>query len=186
MAIRRNSVGVSKQDWKDWYDNKWAGSGGCVEKCQAAMAAFDSTVDSLNGNEPEKFLSLTGGEADDGLHKTTIAASWAVSEAEEELKRLELKGNQRRFANATAIDANDLAINKVNQCTYALSLVDTDLVRGVKPEHDAVQSDPSAMTGIKDDLVGRLRATKSRIEGSLGEADQAAKYLVSITQIGRF
>jgi hypothetical protein len=177
---------VSKQEWKDWYDKNWVATGGCVEKCQAAMAAFDSTMEAVSNGDADRFISLTGGEAHDGLHKTTGAASWAVSEALEELRKLELKGNQRRFANESAIDANDLVLNKVDQLNYALGLVDTDLVRGVRPELEAVQADPSAMGGFKDNLGGRLRSTKARIEECFSPADQAAKYLVSITKIGRF
>ena len=49
-------MGVSKQEWKDWYDQKWIASGGCVDKCQAAVASFDSTIAALSTGDAVKFL----------------------------------------------------------------------------------------------------------------------------------
>lgn len=176
-------MSVSKQDWKQWYDKHWDS---CNRLTVAVTQAFEETITAVSSGDADRFLSLTGGETDDGLHKTTNAAEHALSEALEAVQDLNLKGNQRRFANQEAIDASDGAIQATSSLLMVVSQVDTELVRGVQPEREAVQADASAITGIASNLNDRLNSTLYMVKGALSSADSAAQRLAGISKIGRF
>ncbi len=115
------------------------------------MAAYDATVQSLKEGDAEGFLLLAGRDAEGGIHQWTDAAAWALSGALTELSKLELKGNQRKFASETAILYSEDAVSKVRQIFRVVDLAQTGLVRGISAEYDAVKEDASAIDRIKDD-----------------------------------
>ena len=175
-------MGVSKQDWKDYQTKEWLG-GQVKSTLDELMRVFDSVAAAIDGGDADAFLSHT--EDDGKLMSAAQKASGASSDALHAIQDLRLEGNQRRFANKTAIEANEAALGAVEQYRLACDLLVTDLVRGVRLEHDQVEQDQSQMTSIKSgDLADRLASSRSQIQQCYDFATGKVADLAAVDKIG--
>jgi hypothetical protein len=170
---------ISAQDYQQWHDSQWVGAWRAVGE---VVQAFQNTLAALSNSDANRFVGLTGGEAPDGLHKTTDAACELVYTAKEKLKGLQLPAEQRKLASPNAIATFDAAIKELDQLSYALGLVQTDLVRGVRPEYEDVRDDgESIKTVAAGDLPDRLRNTVYRVEACFADTEPAVDALVNLS-----
>jgi hypothetical protein len=171
-------MGISAQDYQQWHDTQWLGAWGGVRE---VVQAFQNTVTALSNGDANRFVVLTGGEAPDGLHKTTDAACELVATAKNKLKELQIPEDQRKLTSPNAIAAFDAAIKELDQLFFALSLAQTDLVRGVRPEYEDVRDDAENIkTVASGDLPNRLRNTVSRVELCFADTEPAVDALISV------
>jgi hypothetical protein len=175
-------MSVSKQDWKDYHSKQWAG-GSCKPAVAELLKAVDDALAAIDGGDVGEFLSYT--EDDGKLMAAAQKASSAASDALSAIEPLRLDGNQRRFANKTAISTSDAAVASVKQLQYACDLLVTGLVRGVRLEHDQVERDPAAMASVKSgNLVSRLNSERWTIQSCVDDADAKLAALAAVDKIG--
>jgi hypothetical protein len=175
-------MGVSKQDWKDWYSNAWSGSD-IKAKHDALVQAFDDFVAVIDAEDAAAFLEWS---KDFGkLREPVIELNHALSTAVEAIKKLALEGNQRRFANKNAVSVSDEAIERVRGYFRIVDQLDTELVRGLTPDYEAVAASAGAMTNVKSgDLSHKLLSSQLSVKDGYSDADEAAKALAAIDKIG--
>jgi hypothetical protein len=176
-------MSVSKQDWAQWNTAQWAG---CQQTVGDMLKSFESAALAVDNGDAPTFLRLADSGAADGLHQTTNAAMHAVSPASDALADLSLKGNQRRFANTSAIDTSDTAIKTVKTLNLVINQVDTDLVRGVAAEYATIRDDQTQIGNVGPALSKRLNDTISTVRTTYNDTDKAVQDLVGITKIGLF
>jgi hypothetical protein len=175
-------MGVSKQDWKDYQSNKWAG-GPVKPALDELMQAFDGLTTAIDAADAPAFLAYT--EDEGKLMQAATKAMQASQDAVTEIKLLRLEGNQRRFANKSAIAASDAAINAVTQYHQACGLLVSGLVRGVLAEYYQVKDNPSAISDVKSgDLEDRLDGERYRIKECYDFATDKVAALAAVEKIG--
>ncbi|MDE3203516.1 MAG: hypothetical protein KGQ66_04770 [Acidobacteriota bacterium] len=176
-------MSVSKQDWKDFHAGTWseADSAG-----SAAVDAFDLLIAAANSNDGVKFLELTDPDNSDSVNALVNQAARVMSQSVGELEGLQLKGNQRRFANKNAIAASEDALSAVNQCNFAFNQIDTDQVRGWTMARDAVEEDGTGFDSVSSDVSSKASSVNYTLKACLEQATAAVADLSEISQIGMF
>jgi hypothetical protein len=172
-------MSITASDYKQWHDSQWVGASRAVGQ---VVQAFQDTLTALTNGDADRFVALTGGDAADGLHKTTDAACDLVPTAKDKLMELEIPDEQRPLASPNAIATFDTAVKQLGQLFFMLDLVQTDLVRGIRPEFEQVRDNPATIKNVANgDLPGRLKDTLYRVETPFPETDRAVQALVSLT-----
>jgi hypothetical protein len=174
-------MGVSKQDWKNFQSQVWLGS--CKQGFDALMLAFDGVLTAINTGDAPGFLAYT--ESGGNLMIAAQVASGSATDAFHAIGDLRLDGNQRRFANKSAIAASDQAyIGVDNYCMMVDNLV-TELVRGVSIEHDTVAEDGTKIGDIKDGpLPTKLGSYQANLRNTFTSANGKVDTLAAIDKIG--
>jgi hypothetical protein len=176
-------VSVSKHDWKNFQSQMWLGS--CKPSYNSLMMAFDGVLTAIDGGEVTEFLAYT--ENDGKLMIAAQIADDSFTNALHAIRELGLEGSQRRFANKNAIAVSDAAINMVDQTQTLAGQLVTDLVRGVRTEHDMVKENQEKLAEIKADNFGltrKLRNAQSSIKNCFEDANEKVNALAAIDKIG--
>ena len=176
-------MSVSKQDWKDFHAGMWsqAESAG-----SAAVEAFDLLVAAANSIDGVKFLELTDPDNPDSVNALVSQAANLMSQSITELEGLQLKGNQRRFANKNAIAVSEEALRAVSSCSFSFNQIDSEQVRGWTLARSDVQEDGTGFDTVSSDVSSKASSVNYTLKASLEAATGAVADLSDVSQIGMF
>ncbi len=176
-------MSVSKQDWKDFHGGTWAGA---ESAGTAAVEAFDGLIEAANSGDGVRFLELTDPGNSDSVNELVNRAARLMSQSVEEMEVLQLKGNQRRFANSNAISVSEEALRAVSQSSFAFNQIDTEQVRGWVPAREGVEEDGTGFEAVSSDVASRAGSVNDMLKSCLEGAAFAVANLSNVSQIGMF